>query len=152
MQTRKIALMAAATLGALSLGIVPAFAADDAGTTPAIGTPAVDGSAGAVIATVQVGPDAANRFRMRVTDPAAIAQVRANHAGTEEWPTHPIGTIVYGKGSGDNTGYSWYLTDVQMVEMSAEVCDGLPSYVERHAVTSPYYCPWAAKVVAIEEV
>jgi hypothetical protein len=34
--------------------------------------------------------------------------------------------------------------------LSAEVCDGLPSDVEHHSITSTEYCPWAGKVVAIE--
>jgi hypothetical protein len=37
-----------------------------------------------------------------------------------------------------------------MTDLATEVCDGLPSYVEKHQVTSPYYCPWGARVIAIE--
>ncbi|PRY31171.1 hypothetical protein CLV70_10355 [Pseudosporangium ferrugineum] len=39
-----------------------------------------------------------------------------------------------------------------MADISAEVCDGLPSDVEKHAITVPYFCPWGAEVIAIQNV
>jgi hypothetical protein len=40
--------------------------------------------------------------------------------------------------------------DIEFADMTTEVCDGLPSDVEKHAITSDRYCPWAAKVIAVE--
>ena len=34
--------------------------------------------------------------------------------------------------------------------MTAEVCDGLPAYVEDHTITSDRFCPWGARVVSVE--
>jgi hypothetical protein len=104
----------------------------------------------AIIATVAVhtADDRSETFRMLIEESWVIEQVRANFAGTEN--TFPIGTIVYGQGPAENTGYTWHLRNVSMTDLATEVCDGLPSYVEKHQVTSPYYCPWGAKVIAIE--
>ena len=67
---------------------------------------------------------------------------------------HPNGRIAPGNG-GFNTPWSWHFVPetVRMVDVSIEVCDGTPSYVETHR--SDYllsgYCPWGARVVAVVE-
>jgi hypothetical protein len=63
-----------------------------------------------------------------------------------------VGRIV--TGTEVNIGWSWHLEDVSFAEATVEVCDGLPSHVER-AGGPPFaqgtYCPWSARIVAIQE-
>ena len=40
--------------------------------------------------------------------------------------------------------------DPEFVDMTTEVCDGLPEYVEDGTLTSDVYCPWSATIVALE--
>ena len=63
------------------------------------------------------------------------------------------GEIERGHG-GFNTGYSWHLdpATVEFVDLTIEVCDGMPSFVEENVDyfvdTVKQYCPWGAKVVS----
>lgn len=41
-------------------------------------------------------------------------------------------------------------SDFEWAEVTTEVCDGLPSFVEDRTLTGDRFCPWAAKVVAVE--
>jgi hypothetical protein len=51
---------------------------------------------------------------------------------------------------GYNAPWSWHFApeETRMIEVSIEVCDGLPSYVEAHLDEFPTYCPWGARVMA----
>jgi hypothetical protein len=51
-----------------------------------------------------------------------------------------------------NVGWSWHIDPSSVVfsHSAIEVCDGLPSSVERHEITSPYYCPWSALIKSLE--
>lgn len=124
--------VAAAVLGAAMIG-VPAEAAA-APLDPVIATFDVVGT---------------ETFRVTFTKQSEIARAYEVLAG--EGNPHPNGRIVYGRPE-VNTGYSWHLTDVVWSDMSMEVCDGLPSDVERHQITSDYFCPWGAKLVKLEPV
>lgn len=64
----------------------------------------------------------------------------------------PNGIVVRGE-SGVNAPWSWHIDPAQFefAWVTTEVCDGIPSFVEDETVTSPYYCPWSAKVIAINE-
>jgi hypothetical protein len=64
----------------------------------------------------------------------------------------PNGLIVPGD-AGVNEGYSWHIDpeSLEFADVTTEVCDGLPSDVEQGILTSDYYCPWAAVVIAIDE-
>jgi hypothetical protein len=86
-----------------------------------------------------------------LTDPADIEVARALLAGGEA-PGIPNGLVV--RGDPDvNTGYTWHIDpeSVEFVDITVEVCDGLPSDVEKAIITSDRYCPWSAEVVAIDE-
>ena len=52
-----------------------------------------------------------------------------------------------------NVGYTWHMDpqSVEFADMTVEVCDGLPSDVEKGIITSDRYCPWSAEVLAIDE-
>jgi hypothetical protein len=142
MRKRVMSLITVLVLGALALLVGPVAAAS------ATGQPADEAG---IIATFGAEHWGNNTFKVRFTDPEQIARVRANYAGTEEFSSFPNGLVDY-SGPAENTGWSWHLRDVQMVEVSTEVCDGQPTDVEAHAITSPYYCPWSARVVAIQEL
>ena len=89
-------------------------------------------------------------YKIRLTDPADIEIARKLLAG-QEAPAIPNGLVV--RGDPDvNAGYTWHIdpASVEFADLTTEVCDGLPSDVEKGSVTSDRYCPWSAKVIAIE--
>ena len=91
-------------------------------------------------------------YRIRLTDPADIEIARKLLAG-EEAPHIPNGIVV--RGDPDvNVGYTWHIDpeSVEFADFTMEVCDGLPSDVEKGIITSDRYCPWSAKVIAIDEI
>lgn len=114
------------------------------------GTAASGGPAPGVayLATVKVQAEA---FRLRLVEVEDIKAAFDNLAG--RGGRHPNGRIVR-TGPGDNIGYGWHLDpqDVQFVERSIELCDGLPSAVDDATFSSDRYCPWSAKVVRIERL
>lgn len=90
-------------------------------------------------------------YKIRLTDPADIEIARKLLAG-EEAPRIPNGVVV--RGDPDvNVGYTWHIDpeSVEFANITTEVCDGLPSDVEEGIITSDRYCPWSAKVIAIDE-
>ena len=95
------------------------------------------------------------RFRVWVTNPESIQQLKDLRAGTSH-ATIPTGRIRAGPGKGGhNKPWRWHLDprDVRLSEMTTEVCDGTPSYVNAHLGyflgTVKRYCPWGAKLVAL---
>jgi hypothetical protein len=98
---------------------------------------------GAVV-TFQV---VAETFRVRLTTREQVEAAEAARAGTG--PTIPNGRIV--AGTDVNTGWSWHLEDVEFADVTIELCDGLPSDVEREGVNFALgrYCPWTARVISI---
>ncbi len=90
------------------------------------------------------------QFTMLVTDPATIQQAIANFEGRNTM--HPTGRILPGNGV-YNEPWSWHFvpSTVRMADVSIEVCDGLPSYVNAHvdAFVAVGYCPWGARVVKV---
>ena len=53
-----------------------------------------------------------------------------------------------------NRGWSWHLVDVSFAEVTIELCDGRPSDVEKAGVSfgGGRFCPWTARVVAINDM
>jgi hypothetical protein len=88
-------------------------------------------------------------LKVKFTNKDDIERAKAVLAGDEN--PHPIGRIVYGKPD-INAPWSWHLTEAHWADVSSEVCDGLPSDVEERKLTSPFFCPWGAKLVKIEEI
>ena len=89
-------------------------------------------------------------FTMFVTDPATIQLAIDNFDGKNA--RHPSGKIALGHG-GFNGHHSWhYIPEtVEMVEVSMELCDGLPSYVDDHAndFLASGYCPWNGRILRV---
>jgi hypothetical protein len=88
-------------------------------------------------------------FRVLLTSPDQLAAARAAQAGSRA--RIPLGRIV--SGTQVNTGWSWHLENVTFAEAAIEVCDGLPSAVEREGTqfAGGSYCPWSAVIIRIEE-
>ena len=107
------------------------------------GSPTTPSSQAVVTFTV-----ANERFRVLLTSADQIAAARAAQAGGQA--RIPNGTIV--AGAQVNTGWSWHLEDVEFADLTTEVCDGRPSDVEREGTRygGGRYCPWGARVTAIE--
>lgn len=82
-----------------------------------------------------------------LTDPADIANAQKLLAG-EEAPRIPNGLIVRNETS-VNEGWSWSIDpdSLEFADMTTEVCDGLPSYVEDGSLTGDYFCPWSAELI-----
>ncbi len=89
-------------------------------------------------------------FKVELATPELEAHARALLAG-EDVAAIPLGTVVRDS-PGPNAPWSWHIdpATLEFADVTIEVCDGLPSYVEDRTVTSDSYCPWSAKVVAIE--
>lgn len=114
------------------------------------GCSADDGSpspVGSVIVTFEVNDG--ERFRVLLIDPADQAAASRLLAG-EEGPDIPNGRIL--RRTGVNEGWSWSIdpADFEFADVTMEVCDGNPSDVESGELTSERYCPWSARVVAVE--
>jgi Raf kinase inhibitor-like YbhB/YbcL family protein len=107
-----------------------------------------------VLVTFEVSGE---RFRVWVTDPAAIAEVFGVQEGRSQ-ARIPVGSLQRGSGAGaHNAPWSWHLdpADFHMAEAAIELCDGRPSYVQAHLdeflATVKRYCPWGARLVAVED-
>jgi hypothetical protein len=90
------------------------------------------------------------QFKVLLTDPIDIEIAQALLAG-EEVPPIPNGVVVYGD-PGVNAPWSWHLDPdtIEFADVTMEVCDGLPSYIEDRIVTGDRFCPWSAQVLAVE--
>jgi hypothetical protein len=134
--------------GILTVALLTACGAPSASPTHSSSPPSSDDPSGVVV-TFRVGEE---EYRILLTDPADIEIARRLLAG-EEAPSIPNGVIVRGDDGGVNTGYSWHIDpeSVEFAEMTIEVCDGLPSFVEDGTLTGDQFCPWAAEVIAIDE-
>lgn len=100
-----------------------------------------------IVVTMRVAD--AEEYRIRLTDPDDIATAQKLLTG-QAAPHIPNGRVVRGEPD-VNVGYSWHIdpASVEFADTTTEVCDGRPSDVERGLITSDWYCPWSAKVVAI---
>jgi hypothetical protein len=87
-------------------------------------------------------------FRVHLTTPE---QIRGAELALGNGPAKiPNGRLV--TGADVNEGYSWHVVDVTFAEVTIELCDGLPSEVQRAGVNfgGGRYCPWSARVVSID--
>jgi hypothetical protein len=103
--------------------------------------------AGSVIVTFKVGSET---YRVLLTDPEDVATANELLAGYEA-PRIPNGVVVRGDAS-VNTGWSWHIDpeSLEFADVTTEVCDGKPSFVEQGIITGDRFCPWSAHVVAVD--
>jgi hypothetical protein len=99
------------------------------------------------VATFQVVDET---YKIELVTPELVAHAEALLAG-EDVAAIPLGTVVRDD-PGVNAPWSWHIdpATLQFADITIEVCDGLPSYVEDGTVTSPDYCPWSATIIAID--
>ncbi len=97
------------------------------------------------VVTIGVGDET---FRVRLVSREQIDAARAAQNGGAA--RIPNGRIV--PGTEVNVNWSWHLEDVEFVETTIELCDGRPSDVEREgpAFGGGRFCPWSARVLAID--
>ncbi len=90
------------------------------------------------------------QYKIELATPELVAHAEALLAG-EDVASIPLGRVVRDD-PGPNAPWSWHIdpATLEFADMTIEVCDGLPSYVEDGTVTSPDYCPWSAEIVAID--
>jgi len=100
------------------------------------------------IATFEVAGE--ETFSVELATPELVEHAERLLAG-EDVAAIPLGTVVRDD-PGPNAPWSWHLdpATLEFAEVTIEVCDGLPSYVEDGTVTSDQYCPWSAKIVSID--
>jgi len=109
---------------------------------------------GGIVATFDVS---GSEYRIWITNENTIDQVLALQAGTSD-ANIPNGTILRGPGTADhNDPWSWHISpeEIEMAEITIEVCDGNPTFVEENVNTFVddvgHYCPWSAELVDIED-
>lgn len=149
-----VLLLLAAVAACSAPGGSPAQTPSEVAASPS-GAPSVAPSASpsgggeAVVVTFRVAD--AEEYRILLTDPEDIAAAERLLAG-EEAPRIPNGVIVRDGDGGVNAGYSWHIDpdSVEFAEMTIELCDGLPSYVEDGSLSGERFCPWSAEVISIE--
>ncbi|HUG47453.1 MAG TPA: hypothetical protein VMP67_03470 [Candidatus Limnocylindria bacterium] len=114
---------------------------------PSPAPPSASPDTEAYVATIAV---VGEQYRILLTDPADIEIARRLLAG-EEAPSIPNGLIVRGD-PGVNTGYSWHIDpqSVEFADMTMELCDGLPSFVEDGTLEGDRFCPWSAEIVDLQ--
>ena len=111
-------------------------------------SPASSPSPNGVVVTFRVADR--EEYKVRLTDPADIEIARKLLAG-EQAPGIPNGKVARGTPDA-NVGYTWHIdpTDIEFADVTIELCDGLPSDVEKNQISGDRYCPWAAKVIKID--
>jgi hypothetical protein len=89
-------------------------------------------------------------YKIELATPELVQHARDLLAG-EEVASIPNGKVVRDD-PGVNAPWSWHIdpATLEFADMTIEVCDGLPSYVEDGTVTSDQYCPWSAEIVSID--
>ncbi len=99
------------------------------------------------VATFQVVDET---YKIELTTPELQQHARDLLAG-EDVASIPNGVVVRDD-PGVNAPWSWHIdpATLEFADMTIEVCDGLPSYVEDGVVTSDRYCPWSAKIISID--
>lgn len=110
--------------------------------------------AGGVLATFDVTGE---RFKVWVTNEQTIEDLFSLQSG-ESSANIPNGVTRRGPGQADhNEPYSWHMDpeDISMAEVTIELCDGSPSYVDENIGEWQdqvgRYCPWSADLVSLED-
>ena len=113
----------------------------------AAGGSIVQSSTGPTVVTFEVAGYADETYKIELATPELIEHVKQIMAG-EDVALIPNGLVVRDDPS-VNAPWSWHIdpTSLEFADVTTEVCDGLPSYVEDGTVTSPYFCPWLTKVI-----
>jgi len=94
-------------------------------------------------------------FKVRITNSKTIEDIVDVWQRTST-ATIPNGALLPGPGEDDyNAPWSWHLDpeDIEMAEVTTEVCSAKPSEVEAHLDewlnNVGRYCPWSADLIAL---
>jgi hypothetical protein len=89
------------------------------------------------------------QYRIELATPELVEHAEKLLKG-EDVAAIPLGTVVRND-PGVNAPWSWHIdpATLEFAQITIEVCDGLPSYVEDGTVTSDQYCPWSARLIDI---
>ncbi|MBN1376002.1 MAG: hypothetical protein JXA01_07595 [Dehalococcoidia bacterium] len=107
---------------------------------------------GGILVTFEVVNE---RYSIFVTNESAIQQIFAVERG-ESNAGIPSGRIIDGPVF-YNQPWSWHIDpeDIQMAELTIELCDGTPSMVEENLdywlESVGRFCPWSASIVEIQD-
>ena len=107
---------------------------------------------GGILATFDVQGE---RYSIFITNEQTIAQVYALWEGRSD-ARIPSGKLLEGQVS-YNKPWHWHIDsqDIAMAEMTIELCDGIPSFVEANidywVNTVGRFCPWSASLVSIKD-
>jgi len=128
----------------------------DADATSDDGTPPSDAAAcsplptSGVYATFRVVSDV---FRASITNTTGIDQALALWQGQSQAKI-PVGQLECGNGA-YNCGWSWSMSPstITFAELTIEVCDATPSYVQGNCSSFPNgrYCPWSAELIELRD-
>ena len=129
------------TSGIVAAGLLVALA------IAAVLSSLVPASTGPTVVTFEVAGYADETYKIELATPELIEHVKQILAG-EDVALIPNGLVVRDD-PGVNAPWSWHIdpASLDFADVTTEVCDGLPSYVEDGTVTSPYFCPWSTKVI-----
>lgn len=100
------------------------------------------------VATFEVA--GGEQFRIELATPELVEHAKGLLAG-ESLAAIPNGVVVRGDSS-VNAPWSWHIdpATLEFANVTIEVCDGIPQHVEDEIVSSDRFCPWSARVVAVE--
>ncbi|AHY46144.1 Hemolysin-type calcium-binding repeat (2 copies) [Rubrobacter radiotolerans] len=108
---------------------------------------------GGVLATFAVGKE---RFRVFTDREETVHDLYRLKRG-ESLANIPNGRILRGAGRANhNAPYGWHLDprDIEMAEMTIELCDGEPSFVQKNTAefvdNVGRYCSWGARLVELK--
>lgn len=103
---------------------------------------------GPTVATFEVAGQ--GTYKIELATPELIQHAKELLAGSEV-ARIPNGKVVRDD-PGVNAPWSWHIdpATLEFADVTTEVCDGLPEYVEDGTVTSDYYCPWSAEIIKLE--
>jgi hypothetical protein len=131
-------------------------AANDIDVGSDVGGPPLDAGAcgtlpsSGVYATFRVVNDV---FRASITNPTGIDQALALWTGKSQAKI-PVGILECGNGA-FNCGWSWSMTpsSITFAELTIEVCDATPSYVQGNCASFPdgRFCPWSAELTELRD-
>jgi hypothetical protein len=109
---------------------------------------AADPISAPAVATFEVADS--EQFKIELDTDELVEHARQLLEG-ESVAAIPLGTVVRDD-PGVNAPWTWHIdpATLEFADVTIEVCDGLPSFVEDGTVTSDQYCPWSAKVIALE--
>jgi hypothetical protein len=97
----------------------------------------------------------AGHFTALIDDAAAVAHIDETIAAGSVVIGIPNGLVVRGNG-GVNGRHDWHLEDVELADLTVEVCDGTADYLDEHLdewiADVGRYCPWGARLAWFRRV